>query len=183
MSKGFSLQGYADHRKRQGLRGQTHVAVMKAISSGRLTERSARKVGERWTIDAEIADLEWAGSTDSARGGNGPGRVEAPPSTAVARSEDDDPGLKNVPSRNVSRAIREAYMARLARVEFERETGARVLAEEVRKEAFEQGRRLRDALMNLPDRLSNELAAQPEPTLVHLAMTAEIREILETFLV
>lgn len=74
-------------------------------------------------------------------------------------------------------------MARLARVEFERETGARVLAEEVRKEAFEQGRRLRDALMNLPDRLSNELAAQPEPALVHLAMTAAIREILETFLV
>lgn len=180
MSDGLSLQGYADHRKRRGLRGQTHVAVFKAIQSGRLSERSAKKVKDRWVIDPEIADLEWAGSTDATWGGNGPGRVEKPPTTV--NGDDEQPGLSNLPSRNVSRAIREHYMARLARVEFERETGARVLADDVRKEAFEQGRRLRDALMNLPDRLANELAAQSEPAIVHLTLTTAIREALDLFL-
>jgi hypothetical protein len=181
MAEGLSLQGYADHRKSQGLRGQTHASVLKAINTGRLTERSARKVGDRWYIDPAIADLEWAGATDSTRGGNGPGRVQSPPPRAEEEAS-SDPGLANVPSRNVSRAIREAYMARLARVEFERETGARVLADDVRKEAFEQGRRLRDALMNIPDRISNELAALAEPALVHLSLSNALRDALDTFL-
>ena len=181
MAEGLSLGAYAAHRKALGLRGQTHPAVLKAINSGRLTERAAKKVGDRWLIDPEIADLEWAGSTDVTRGGNGNGRIDRPPARAAAAPE-DDPGLSNVPSRNVSRAIREAYMARLARVEFERETGARVLADDVRKEAFEQGRRLRDALMNIPDRISNELAALAEPALVHLSLSNALRDALDTFL-
>lgn len=181
MAEGLSLAKYAEHRKAQGLRGQTHAAVIKAIRTGRLTERAARKIGDRWEIDPAIADLEWAGATDATRGGNGPGRL-GPEVARAAPSAGDEPGLSNVPSRNVSRAIREAYMARLARVEFERETGARVLAEDVRKEAFEQGRRLRDALMNIPDRIANELAAQTEPRLVHLSLSDALRDALDTFL-
>ena len=180
MAEGLSLAGYAAHRKRAGLRGQSHVAVLKAIQSGRLTERSAVKVGDRWEIDPTEADREWADSTDSTRGGDAP--IRAPEPAARPQVESEDAGLQNVPNRNISRAIREAYMARLARVEFERETGARVLADDVRKEAFEQGRRLRDALMNIPDRISNELAAQSEPHLVHLALSEAIRDALDTFL-
>lgn len=179
MSNELSAKDYAEHRKAKGLRGHTSVAVIKAIGEGRLTKRSARKVGHRWKINADLADAEWAANTMSP---DDPRRQK--PREDRAQVEIDEGGethLKGIPNRNVSRAIREAYQARLARVEYEKETGLRVLAEDVKREAFEQGRRLRDALVNIPDRLSHELAAETDPGRVHIAISQAIREALETF--
>jgi len=39
----MNLQAYAAHRKAMGLRGTSHVAVLKAIDSGRLHEPAVRK--------------------------------------------------------------------------------------------------------------------------------------------
>lgn len=181
MAQGLSLKEYAAHRKANGLRGQSHVAVLKAIQSGRISPRAAVKEGARWYIDSDIADEEWAGSTDTMNGGNirgGSGELPEPPRMMAS----EEAGLGNIPSRNFSRAVRELYMARMARVEYERETGARVVAADVRKEAFEQARRLRDALLNMPDRLAHDLAAMSDPGAVHLALSAAIRETLEVYL-
>ena len=62
----MNLQGYAAHRKARGLRGTSHVAVLQAIQSGRLTEPAVRKIDGRWHIDASLADAQWAGNTNAA---------------------------------------------------------------------------------------------------------------------
>lgn len=171
---------YGEYRKAKGLKGHTSVAVLKAIQEGRLTKKSVRKQGRYWKIKPDLADEEWAKHTMAP---DDPRRQK--PREERAQVDVDDSGesqLNGIPNRNVSRAIREAYMARLARVEFERETGMRVLADDVKREAFEQGRRLRDSLINIPDRLSHELAAETDPARVHMTISNAIREALDLFI-
>lgn len=176
---------YAAHRKTAGLSGTTHPAVLRAIKDGRLTGRSTRKVGDRWDIDPVIADREWASNTNKSSN-NPSGKNGSAPVVADHYRAGNDPSNKSgpdlgagIPDRNVSRAIREAYLAKLAGVQYEKESGARVLKEDVKKEAFELGRRVREAMVNIPDRVSYDFAAITDATDIHLRLTKAINEALE----
>jgi len=48
----------------------------------------------------------------------------------------------------------------------------------VRRFSFEVSRTARDRILNVPDRLADELAATTDPRLVHLRLSAELREAL-----
>ena len=61
----MNLQAYAAHRKAKGLRGTSHVAVLQAIQTGRLTDPAVRKISNRWVIDPTLADLQWVSNTQS----------------------------------------------------------------------------------------------------------------------
>jgi hypothetical protein len=50
----------------------------------------------------------------------------------------------------------------------------------VQREAFTAARAVRDALGNIPDRVSNQLAAESDPVVIHQTLTEEIRKALET---
>jgi hypothetical protein len=66
-----NLQQYADHRKALGLRGATHVSVLRAIKNGRLQSPAVERQGKGWEIDPALADKQWAQATDPApRGTN-----------------------------------------------------------------------------------------------------------------
>jgi hypothetical protein len=54
-------------------------------------------------------------------------------------------------------------------------------ADKVRTEAFNMGRSLRDAVLNVPDRLSMILSAENSPEKIHRALTEEFRRIFEAF--
>lgn len=84
------------------------------------------------------------------------------------------------PSLAQSRAIREVYAARLAKLEYEKAVGKVIEADAVKLQAFKIARSVRDALLNLPDRVSAELAAEVDPVRVHLRLSAEIRKALES---
>jgi hypothetical protein len=88
-----NLQAYANHRKSLGLRGTSHVAVINAINEGRIYPpaiwRSGR-TGRFWNIDPDLADQQWADTTDpsefgSMKGSSLPiGRADPPPAPAPA---------------------------------------------------------------------------------------------------
>jgi hypothetical protein len=50
----------------------------------------------------------------------------------------------------------------------------------VKREAFSAARAVRDALGNIPDRVSNQMAAESDPVIIHQTLTEEIRKALET---
>jgi hypothetical protein len=50
------MQQYGDHRKALGLRGTSHVAVLKAIKDQRLTPPAVERQCRSWIINAELAD-------------------------------------------------------------------------------------------------------------------------------
>ncbi|HTK30722.1 MAG TPA: hypothetical protein VL332_02075 [Candidatus Saccharimonadaceae bacterium] len=159
----ISQRAYAKHR------GVTHRAVQKAIAAGRIPVTADRKV------DPDVADRAWASNTDEAKvRGTAPAAAlpSAPSPMPVGPS-----GTSS--SYQTARALHETYRARTARLEFERLSGALVPMDQVRVEAFTSARRVREAILSVPDRLSPVLAAMSDPADIHRTLLAELRQALE----
>ncbi len=160
----ISAKAYAKHR------GVTLPAVLSAISTGRL-EKSVRKQGPGYRINCELADEEWSQNTDSGSGA---------PAHAKNTQAADPPIDGDTPiSYAEARAQHERFKARLAQLELEQREAKLVEAEVVKQEAFRVARMVRDALLNLPDRVAGELAAETNQFKVHQRLSLEIRRALE----
>lgn len=150
---GISMREYA--RKR----GVSHTAVQKAIKSGRIAKEPDG------TIDPEKADAAWETNTR--------GRADGP---ALA-------GKPGAPDYKTSRAIRETYAARLAKLEFEEKSGKLISADEVSVTVFNLARQARDRLMQIPRKLAPEIVAtvtsDPDARTVETLLEDAIREALE----
>ena len=85
-----------------------------------------------------------------------------------------------IPSFNESRAKSEHFRAELARLDLETKEQQLVEVARVQREAFTAARAVRDALGNIPDRVSNQFAAESDPVVIHQTLTEEIRKALET---
>jgi hypothetical protein len=102
------------------------------------------------------------------------------------------------PSFAQSRAVREAYEARLAKLTWEERIKKLINADEMRVAAYNVSRMTRDRLLNVPDRVVGAILAEVRAALtaagvdlalieglnmakVHGIMLAEMRNILEEF--
>ncbi len=77
-----------------------------------------------------------------------------------------------------ARTEHEKYKAALAKIEYEEKTGSVHAIDRCRREAFSEGRRIRDAMMAIPDRVSSILAAENDEARVNAALRQEIRAVL-----
>ncbi len=161
----MSLRAYAKHRRDLGLRGGTVSAVQRALAAERIHRNKHGK------IDPARADLAWEENTDGTRGGGRgtPGGGAVPVSASAA----------SPPDYKVSRAIREAYAARTARIEYERLAESLVDAAQVQAEAFQLARSVREAIQAVPGRLASILAAETDAAKIETLMTEELRGALE----
>jgi phage terminase Nu1 subunit (DNA packaging protein) len=154
------------------MRGVSHEAVRKAIESKRLvsslvqSERGKRKLT---LIDSDMADKEWP---------KGPAEI-VDQQVGSARDRIKEPDDKVSATYAQSRAIRESFQARLAKLDFEEKSGKLVDADTVKKQAFKAARTVRDQMMNIPDRVAAELAAETDTFKIHKRLTEEIRKALE----
>jgi hypothetical protein len=149
-----SLRQYAKHR------GVSHTAVEKAVKQGRVKLTDGK-------VDVEVADRDRSRNSSP---------VNAPkPQSRTATGGD---GPASGPTYAQSRAVRELYLARLARIEFEERAAKLVSRDEVTVAAFTKARTVRDNLLNIPDRLAAMLAAEADPAQVHQILSEEIRKVL-----
>jgi hypothetical protein len=162
----MNLQAYAKHRKEQGLRGTSHVAVLKAIESGRLTEPAVRKVDGRWHIDATLADQQWAGNTDPR------GALSPPPAPIDTRQPHPAGGGPSLAEAKRARAV---WQAERERIELQQLKGELVSTAEVKAEAFNVARVVRDNMLAIPDRVIPTLASMSDLRAMHQYLTEEIR--------
>lgn len=166
MGNTISAAQYATHR------GVSKPAVLQAIREGRLKQSVTREEGQKaYKIDPELADKEWAATTSLDRGEHNNRMM-----LRDAGAEGD------AASFAASRAKREAYEAELARLKFEQQAGTLVDAESVKKEAFKTSRTIRDAMLNIPDRVASELSGLDDAFAIHRRLTEEIRKVLESAL-
>lgn len=137
----MNLQAYAAHRKANGLRGTSHVAVLKAIQTGRLTAPAVKKTDGRWNIDPVLADEQWGENTTTTKLG----------SAELERSQPRGSAKQSkVPTRAQADAVRVTYQAKLLELKFKEQQGELVSRAAERKRWFEAGRKLRDDLRRLP---------------------------------
>ena len=156
---GMNASAYARHR------GVSHVAVLKALKAGRIAKETDG------TIDPVKADALWNKNTSPAQ------QRKASKQPAVERPV-ETPAVSNGPSYAQSRAIKEAYNARLAKLEYEEKSGILVRTDTVKVSWFNVLRVLRDRTLNLPDRLAPILAAEMDPKQVRELLDTELRQIL-----
>ena len=183
----MSLRAYARHR------GVSLRAVQKALKSGRI---SAREDGR---LDADIADTNWArntaprpqapvrpasklAATKLAAPTAAPERAHHHSDThPAARQPVEPPRLESGLEYSKARAVRESYLARLAKIDFEERTEKLVSRDEMQVAAFNRYRTFRDGMLNIPDRLAAVLAAEADPRQVHELLSTEIRKALTEF--
>jgi len=155
----LSLRQYAKHR------GVVLSAVQKAIGTQRISTLADGR------IDSDVADGEWERNTQA--------RV---PAVAQRVDQDEDGGAGFGASQYTkARAVREHYLARLAKIEFEDKTAKLVSRDEVEAAAFNRFRTFRDGMLNIPDRVAAMVAAETDPRQVHEILTGEIRKALHEF--
>ena len=176
---GLSIRAYAQHR------GVSHTAVAKAIQAGRISKEPDG------TIDPVKADAQWVRNTLPSQNLNTGAvkpalKVATPPvSTPVATGSSRElqppveTGRISAPDYQTSRAIREAYAARLAKLEYEERTAKLISSDEVEMRTFNLARRLRDRMQTLPRRLAAALAAEQDPRVIEQRLDDEIRQALE----
>ena len=180
----MSLRAYARHR------GVSLRAVQKALASGRI---SARKDGR---VDADVADANWERNTaprprPAPKPANrAPLKEVAPPALPQSarhhadpprREPTEPPRLESGLEYSKARAVRESYLARLAKIDFEERTEKLVSRDEMQVAAFSRFRMFRDGMLNIPDRLAAVLAAETDPRQVHELLATEIRKALTEF--
>ncbi len=78
-----------------------------------------------------------------------------------------------------SRALHEEEKARLAKLKADELAGMVISADQVRLDFFDLAKTVANAILAVPDRLANELAATTEPERVHLVLSGELRRCLE----
>jgi hypothetical protein len=140
--------------------------LQKAIKAGRI------RLEPDGTIDPVRADTDWAHNTQMVyhaeaqvgpQGGNPDGNPggnrAARAADAVGEMAPPSDSKPKVPDYRTSRAIREAYAARLAKLEYEERTGRLVNRDEAKMVLFQAARRTRDRLLQLPRKLAPEIVA------------------------
>lgn len=155
------------------LKGCTKGAVTHA-SKSRIKAAIVDKDGQRW-LDRDLALDLWNKNTKATSSS----KVELPDPTPreLKRRVDALPD-DEIPDLNESRARREHYQAELAKLQVSQQRRELISADEVKKEAFALGRSIREALANLADRLSHQLAGETDPTVIHQLLSDEHRAAL-----
>lgn len=155
------------------LKGCTKGAVTHA-SKSRIKAAIVDKDGQRW-LDRDLALELWNKNTKATASS----KVQLPDPTPreLKRRVDALPD-DEIPDLNESRARREHYQAELAKLQVSQQRRELISADEVKKDAFALGRSIREALANLADRLSHQLAGETDPTVIHQLLSDEHRAAL-----
>lgn len=152
-----------------------------AATKARIADAVVDKDGKRW-LDRDLALELWDRNTKATH--NSKVRIPDPiPAAdtatqlrkAISALPDDA-----IPDLNESRARREHYQAELAKLQVALQRRELVPADEVKKDAFQIGRSIREALSNLADRLSHQLAGETDPTVIHQLLSDEHRDALSS---
>jgi len=177
VTMGLSIRAYARHR------GVSHVAVKKAIDTGRIT---ALPDG---TIDPDAADAQWAQNTLQPRRAVAQEQASSPkprraPATSDATPPRDapEPGTTPLSAGGTSllqaRTVNEVLKAQLNKVELAHRKKELVDRAQAVAHVFKLARIERDAWLNWPARISGQMASAlgVDAHQMHVALEAAVRE-------
>ena len=151
------------------LKNVSRAAVTKKIKTGKLDSAVVNHNGRKM-INKEEAFRLWD--------------LQALPSkdTTVRnmiKQEINSKTYEQIPAYGESKAKREYFLAELAKLDVEEKKKQLVSVDEIKKSSFATGRSIREALTNLADRLSHQLAGEDDATVIHNIISNEHREALE----
>lgn len=166
---GLSIRAYARHR------GVSHVAVKKAIDTGRIKQLNDG------TIDPEMADAQWSLNTLTTRKKE---RSTAEHTASFSQQTQDVPSPP-ISAGNTSllqaRTVNEVLKAQLNKVELAHRKKELVDRAQAIAHIFKLARVERDAWLNWPARISGQMASNLgiDAHTMHVALEAAVRDHLQ----
>ena len=157
-------KGHVSLRQLAKALGVSEGAVRKAIKAGRLRSSIGQESNGKPTCrDLALAKVEWAENRTRPPGDGKPVAIAAERPGSLAEAQ-----------------IRVTFQ-REVKLELEnmKARGQLLDAVEERRRDFECARTVRDNILNVPDRLAAELAAESDPGRVHARLDDELRSALE----
>ena len=172
---GLSIRAYARHR------GVSHVAVKKAIDTGRISQETDG------TIDPDRADRAWEQNTASPRKPSPAPKVLAVPKSprSVAQEPAAEATTPTLSTGGTSllqaRTVNEVVKAQTNKVRLARLKGDLVDRSQAIAHVFRLARTERDAWLNWPARITAQMAAKldVDAHALHVALEAAVREHLQ----
>lgn len=165
------VEDYAQHRK------ITARSVWRHLASGLIPESAVIREGRRLFIDQAKADKALGAITSRKEILGKPAKTAEP--TDQEKVKTAAQGGTSGPSFHEARTVKERYKAALLKIELDEKMGALVDSEQVKLTAYNAARQVRDALLNIPTRISAILAAESDQNRVAEILTGEIRQALE----
>lgn len=151
--------------------GVSRQRVLDAIESG-ILQKSVKKKPHgssfHYSIDEGVGLQEWADNIDPTK--------QRDQSKQAATKELSAEGNSNYKK---AAAMRMFYQAKLAEAEFQERVGKLVSADKVKAEVFKIGRRVRDSLLGVPERVAAEVAAMTEPREIAIYLKEQIAAALK----
>lgn len=179
--------------------GVSDTAVHKAIKAGRVTVAGRTEKSDRPLVAWPQVQTDWLANSDTSKrshvGSKGSPRRAADPEPTVvlpvsARPDEapapaPDPVMAEAPvgrqpqgpSYAQSRAVREAYQARLAKLEFEQKSGKLIDADEVKVRWFKMITAAKTRILGIPAACKTRVADLPLAVVTAIDMVC--REALE----
>jgi len=162
-----SLRAYARHR------GVALSAVQKAITTGRIKKTANGK------INIAAADRAWAANTDVAK------RPPDAPAFGQPDLEDPDDDIDDGDAPVTSeyqkhRANREEIRVKKEQLELDMLMGNIIDLAEAQRIIFTAMRTIRDAVMNVPARNKDLLAAEKDPARIEALLESELASALQS---
>ncbi len=157
--------------------------ISKLLREGRITEIADGE--HKGKIDSELADRQLEAARDPTKDGVRARWQRAKGDQGTAQLPLQREGETPAPTRPEKpakgegyydhKAKREKFEAHLAELKYLEEVGLLVPAVDVEREFDSLGRSVRDALLNIPDRLAPIIAVEKDPTRVHALLAEEMR--------
>jgi len=159
--------------------GVSRAAISIAVSNGRLTAHLDEK-GRKFLIQEEASD-EWVNNTAHKQREKAL-EYDEDKAQDILEKEKFAENNPNIPKLNDSRAIREAFRARIEKIRYEELSNKVVDVEKAQREYYEMARKVRDCMTAIPDRISAQLAAETNQFKVHKKLMDEIRIALRSLI-
>jgi len=153
------------------------LARIKNVSKSAVSQRKAKGIFQQALVktedgkdflDKDLALQAWDGIFQS-----------LPKQKKQLKEKIDNLPADEIPQFAESKAKREFYLAELAKLDVEEKKKQLVSVEDIKKSSFAKGRAIREALSNLADRLSHQLAGEDDATVIHNLLSTEHREALQ----
>ncbi len=155
-------------------RGVEYTQLSKWAGQGRFSSDALRKEkGKSVVADPQELDRQVSAAKSPDRGGRG-----GAPAIDQALAQQQNQAAA-IPSFAQSRAIREAYAARLTRLEYDQRSARLVDKNELKMRLVKLHMGVRDALRTIPDRVAPIVAAEIDQAKIHAMLLKEIGQALE----
>lgn len=179
MGEKLTVKQYADYRN------VSRQHIYKLISNGQLT-RAVDTIGGKTRIDKGLADRELRETLDRVynprprkkAGGGGTHRSKKRPTPPEMEQTAKKAGTQDMTLADAQK-LQAQYKAALLKLDYEQKSEQLVEVAKVKLEAFEMARTVRDSILNIPDRISAELASCTDVHEINQKLTVTLTEALE----